>query len=57
MLMVETNELPEVLRSTVTSPNGTTHAAITQMEKDELKHKIRHAVKKAYERSRQLGES
>jgi pyrroline-5-carboxylate reductase len=48
-------EPPEVLRARVTSKGGTTHAAITSMEGDELKAKFKTAIRAAHRRAVELG--
>jgi pyrroline-5-carboxylate reductase len=54
--MLEDMKLPpEEQRRRVTSPNGTTQAAIERMEADGVKAKITAAVRRAAERSRELG--
>jgi pyrroline-5-carboxylate reductase len=54
-MLEETKLPPEELRKRVTSPNGTTHAAIERLEADAIKAKITVAVRRAAERSRELG--
>ncbi len=54
-LLLESNEAPEELRRKVTSPNGTTHAAITHMEANNLKFILVNAIKAAESRSKELG--
>ena len=56
-LAVRSDESVSVLRANVTSPEGTTHAAITRMEESQLKDKIIEAVKAAFARSVELGNS
>lgn len=56
-MLDETNLSPEELRRRVTSPNGTTQAAIELMEAAGVKGKITAAVRRAAERSRELGRS
>ena len=46
---------PEELRKRVTSPNGTTQAAVERLDADGVKTKITAAVRRAVERSRELG--
>jgi pyrroline-5-carboxylate reductase len=46
---------PEALRAAVTSPGGTTAAGIGELESRGLRAAIRHAVRVATERSRELG--
>lgn len=54
--MLEDTKLPpEELRKRVTSPNGTTQAAVERMDADGIKAKITAAVRRAAERSRELG--
>ena len=48
-------EPPEVLRQRVTSPGGTTHAAITSMENDDIKARFMRALHAAQRRARELG--
>ena len=50
------NEPPEILRQRVTSKGGTTHAAITSMEQDGLKHMFMRAMHAAKHRARELGD-
>lgn len=54
-MLEETGLPPEELRKRVTSPNGTTQAAVTLLDKDEVKKKLVAAVRRAAERSRELG--
>ncbi len=54
-MMLETIEPPHVLREKVTSPGGTTEAAMESMGKNEVFDHICEAVRSACERSRQLG--
>jgi pyrroline-5-carboxylate reductase len=56
-MLEETGLPPEELRRRVTSPNGTTQAAIARLDKDEVKKKLVAAVKKAADRSRELGKA
>ncbi len=54
--MLEDSPLsPQELRRRVTSPNGTTQAAIERLDADQVKAKITAAVRRAAERSRELG--
>jgi pyrroline-5-carboxylate reductase len=54
--MLEDTQLsPEELRKRVTSPNGTTQAAIERLDAANVKGKITEAVRRAAERSRELG--
>lgn len=54
-MLEETKLPPEELRKRVTSPNGTTQAAVERMDGDQVKAKITAAVRRAAERSRELG--
>lgn len=54
-MLEETGLPPEELRRRVTSPNGTTQAALERLEADQVKAKITAAVRRAAERSRELG--
>jgi pyrroline-5-carboxylate reductase len=54
-LLIETGGAPEELRRNVTSPGGTTEAAIRSMEKDGVKQRIVAAIQAAARRSRELG--
>jgi len=56
-MLIETGEKPEVLRLQVTSPNGTTMAGITQLDKGNFKDTVRQAILQATNRSRELGRS
>jgi pyrroline-5-carboxylate reductase len=56
-MLEETKLPPEELRKRVTSPNGTTQAAIERMDADGVKAKITAAVRRAAERSRELGKA
>ncbi|WP_311222937.1 MULTISPECIES: pyrroline-5-carboxylate reductase [unclassified Acidovorax] len=49
-------ETPAVLRQRVTSKGGTTYAAITSMEQDELGQKFARALHAAKDRARELGD-
>lgn len=54
--MLEDTKLPpEELRKRVTSPNGTTQAAIERLDATEVKPRIVAAIRRAAERSRELG--
>ncbi|MGJ4748853.1 pyrroline-5-carboxylate reductase family protein, partial [Leptospira sp. SA-E8] len=48
-------ETPEVLRQRVTSKGGTTHAAITLMDSQQIKAQFGKALHAAEQRSRELG--
>jgi pyrroline-5-carboxylate reductase len=54
-MMVETGEDPAVLRQKVSSKGGTTLAALEVMEKADVKGKIQAAVRRAFERAKELG--
>ena len=54
-LMKDSSDDPAALRRKVTSPGGTTQAAIEHMESSELKRHIIDALGKAASRSRELG--
>lgn len=54
-LLVKSGEPPEVLRAKVTSPGGTTQAAIECIESAGVKQALIAAVRRAAERSRELG--
>ncbi|KAH7127412.1 pyrroline-5-carboxylate reductase dimerization-domain-containing protein [Dactylonectria macrodidyma] len=54
-MLVESSEEPAQLRKNVTSPNGTTHAALVSFEKDGLKDIVGRAVKAATDRAEELG--
>jgi len=49
------DEAPYALRQKVTSPGGTTAAALNQFEKGGFNELVRRAVKAAYERAKELG--
>lgn len=55
-LLVETGDDPEELRAAVTSPGGTTAAALRVLESRAVRSALLEAVTAATERSRQLGE-
>jgi pyrroline-5-carboxylate reductase len=50
------SEPPEVLRQRVTSPGGTTHAAITTMEQHQIKAHFMQALQAARHRAAELGQ-
>ena len=50
------NDPPEVLRQRVTSKGGTTYAAITSMEQDNVKNEFMRALHAARHRARELGD-
>lgn len=54
-LVMETGEEPAVLRARVTSPQGTTHAAITHLESRKFSETIKDAVNAAKRRAEELG--
>jgi pyrroline-5-carboxylate reductase len=54
-LMAETGEDPAALRAKVTSPGGTTEAALATMEAMGLKKTLTEAVRAARDRGRELG--
>ncbi len=53
-MLVESGESPETLRKRVTSPNGTTHAAVTAFETGGLRELTDRAVHAATNRGREL---
>lgn len=53
-MLVESGESPETLRERVTSPNGTTHAAVTAFETGGLRGLVDCAVQAATNRGREL---
>lgn len=54
-MMIETNDPPDVLREKVTSPGGTTAAAMASMRQNGVFDHVVEAVLAAFERSRELG--
>ena len=54
-LLVRSGETPEVLRAKVTSPGGTTQAAIESLDAAGVKGALIAAVRQAAQRSRELG--
>ena len=50
------DEPPETLRARVTSKGGTTYAAITSMEQDNVKNLFMRAMYAAKQRARELGD-
>jgi pyrroline-5-carboxylate reductase len=54
-LLVETGESPEALRAAITSPGGTTSAALRVLERNCVRSAIIEAVAAASERARELG--
>ena len=53
-MLTESGEPPAELRRRVTSPGGTTHAAITAFEEGGLRELVAHAMGRAAERGREL---
>jgi pyrroline-5-carboxylate reductase len=51
----QSGEAPSELRRKVTSPGGTTAAALSQFEKGEFNKLVKRAVRAAYERAKELG--
>ncbi len=56
-LLLHTGEAPATLRENVTSPNGTTFAALESMRANEFDRIVRDAVAAAAQRSRELGQA
>jgi pyrroline-5-carboxylate reductase len=56
-LVEQTGEAPATLRKNVTSPNGTTYAALQSFEQNQFERIIASAVTAAADRSRELGGS
>jgi pyrroline-5-carboxylate reductase len=54
-MLVRGSEAPEELRRRVTSPGGTTQAAVEVLDAAEVRAKLVQAVRRAAERSRELG--
>ena len=54
-MMVESGEPASVLRRKVTSPGGTTQAAIESMTKNEVFEQLGRALEAAWQRSKELG--
>jgi len=54
-LLARTGEPPQALRAKVTSPNGTTQAAIEKLDAAGVKPALVAAIRRAAERSRELG--
>jgi pyrroline-5-carboxylate reductase len=54
-MLEETGDAPEELRRRVTSPNGTTQAACEVLDNNAVKKTLVAAVRRAAERSRELG--
>lgn len=55
-LMRQSDQSPEALRDAVTSPNGTTAAALNVFAKNDLRHLVNEAVQAAIARSIELGQ-
>jgi pyrroline-5-carboxylate reductase len=56
-LLAESSDAPEELRRKVTTPNGTTHAAISTMESADFRNLIHRAMKAAQARAIELGQN
>lgn len=56
LLLAKSTDTPEELRRQVTSPGGTTQAALEQFNEDKLRDIVRHAVFAAKERSIELAQ-
>jgi pyrroline-5-carboxylate reductase len=54
-LLEESGQSAEALRRQVTSPGGTTEAALRVLEEANFADLLKEAIKKAWERSRELG--
>jgi pyrroline-5-carboxylate reductase len=54
-LALASDQDPAVLRERVTSPGGTTLAAITELDERGVRDAVGHAVRKAWERAAELG--
>lgn len=54
-MVMQTGEEPEVLRRRVTSPGGTTEAALELMANERLQETVTRAVQRAAERAQELG--
>jgi pyrroline-5-carboxylate reductase len=54
-MLTTSSDSPQELRRKVTSPGGTTHAAITHMESQKMPETIVEALKAAHRRGRELG--
>jgi pyrroline-5-carboxylate reductase len=55
-LAIQDKENIAVLRARVTSPGGATERALASLENDDVKGAIVRAIKKSYQRSRELGD-
>ncbi|KAL1861274.1 hypothetical protein VTK73DRAFT_7154 [Phialemonium thermophilum] len=56
-MLVESSDEPSQLRQNVTSPNGTTHAALVAFDQAGLKQAVDDAVKAAAKRAEELGKN
>jgi pyrroline-5-carboxylate reductase len=56
-MLVESSEEPAQLRKNVTSPNGTTHAALQSFEASSFEEIVSKAVKAATDRGEELGKT
>lgn len=56
-MMKSTKQLPEDLRRKVTSPNGSTHAAIEKLREHNFQEAVEDAMDSCVERARELGEA
>lgn len=56
-MLVESSEGPTQLRKNVTSPNGTTHAALEAFKAGGLDVLVDNAVKAATDRAEELGKT
>jgi pyrroline-5-carboxylate reductase len=54
-LLLKSGKTPTELRQMVTSPSGTTAAALLQLEKGNFNNLVRQAVTAAYNRAKELG--
>ena len=54
-LLASSSDSPEELRRRVTTPGGTTHAAISHMEKNHFDRIVIEALKAAHQRGKELG--
>lgn len=54
-MLVESPDSPEQLRKNVTSPNGTTYAALKTFESLDFKETVNKAVQAATDRAAELG--
>jgi pyrroline-5-carboxylate reductase len=54
-LLLQSDDSPSQLRENVTSPNGTTFAALESFRGDHFEDVVKRAVNAAAERSRELG--